>query len=346
MRNKLLIPTIFSLTITAAAYGQVVASDSFSYTGALTANGWAAHSGAGAKVILSNGTHATLDQSAGSGEDVSKSFAAFGAADTIYASFRFRVPSGNPVNPLAAGLYFAHFKDATTAFRARTGVRSPASTGDFGLAIHADNANLSLGVTWATDLTFDTWYAVVISWDAATGTSRLWLNPTCGTSPSITHTGTLTGTLMSGFALRQSSDYTGFIHVDDVVVGRNFADVLPGSGTFTVTCAGCAGLTQTASGSPNVGGTVYYSVPGAALVVLGLTNTCLPICPPAGCNLGTDLTVQTFAPDLTLSIPCATFVVGATVYTQGVSVGAGGCSASVFGIPLATSDTIRTVVGS
>ncbi len=155
-----------------------------------------------------------------------------------------------------------------------------ASTG-----IAGTDPSLGAGVTWPQDLAFDTWYAVVISWDAATGTSRLWLNPTCGNAPSITHTGTFTGTLMSAFAVRQASDYTGFIHVDDLVVGRAFADVLPGSGTFNVTCAGCAGLTQTATGSPNVGGTAYYSVPGAAAIFLGLTNTCVSIC-AAGCNLG------------------------------------------------------------
>ena len=345
MRNTLLLTTILSLTTTVATYGQVVASDAFTYTGALTANGWAAHSGAGNKVILSNGSYATLDQSTGSGEDVNKSFAPFGAADTIYASFRFRVPSGNPVNPPAAGLYFAHFKDTTTLFRARTGVLSPAATGDFALGINADNANLGAGATWPQDLAFDTWYSVVISWDAATGRSELWLDPTCGSSPSITHTGTLTGAPMSAFALRQSAEYTGFIHVDDVVVGRSFADVLPGSGTFTVTCTGCAGLTQTATGSPNVGGNVYYSVPGATAVFLGVTNTCLQIC-PAGCNLGTDLTILVFASELALPVPCAPQLVGATVYTQGVSVGAGGCSASVFGVALATSETIQTVIGS
>jgi hypothetical protein len=153
------------------------------------------------------------------------------------------------------------------------------------------------------------------------------------------------GDAMAGFALRQSDDYTGFIHVDDVLVGRAFADVLPGSGSFATTCAGCAGLTQTASGSPNVGGNVYYSVPGATAIFLGLSNTCLQLC-AAGCNLGTDVTVLAFGQQLTLAVPCSSHLVNATVYTQGVSVGAGGCAASVFGAPLATSETIRTVIGN
>lgn len=342
MRNSLLFfSTLFLSTL---ANAQVVASDGFSYTGALTANGWSAHSGAGNKVILSNGTYATLDQSSGSGEDVSKSFPPFAATDTVYGSFRFRVPSGNAVNPDGDGLYFAHFKDATTLFRARTGVLSPASTGDFALAINADNASLGAGATWPTDLVFDTWYSVVISWDAATGRSELWLDPTCSTSPSINHTGTFTGDAMEAFALRQSNDYTGFIDVDDVVVGRSFGDVLPGNGSFTVTCAGCAGLTQTASGSPNVGGNVYYSVPNALAMWVGLGNICAPIC-PAGCNLGTELTVLVFTSQISISIPCSASMVGANVYSQGLEAGNGGCAASVFGIAIATSDTIRTTIG-
>ena len=42
------------------ASAQVVASDDFSYTGALTSNGWFAHSGAGNKVVMADGSVATL----------------------------------------------------------------------------------------------------------------------------------------------------------------------------------------------------------------------------------------------------------------------------------------------
>ncbi len=220
------------------ASGQVVASDDFSYVGALTSNGWAAHSGAGAKVVMSDGSVATLDQSSGSGEDVQLVFAPFGATDTIYASFTMNVPSGNPVNPDVNGLYFAHFKDANFAFRARTGLVSPVGGGDFGLAINGDNSALGAGATWATDLAFDTDYTVVISWDAATGAGTLWLDPVDMASTSISHTGAGTGDLMEGFALRQSNDYTGFITVDNVLVGNSFADVAGGAPVANTYCTG------------------------------------------------------------------------------------------------------------
>lgn len=333
-----------TLSLTALATAQVVASDSFNYSGALTANGWTAHSGAGSVPVLANGAEATLTHGAGSREDVTLPFTVLSATDTIFASFRFRVPSGTPVNPDGQGLYFAHFKDAGTAFRARTGFLSPAAGGDFGLAIHADSADLGLGVAWPTDLSFDTWYSVVISWDAATGRSELWLDPTCTSMPSITHTGTLTGTLIAGFALRQSNDYTGQFDIDDVVVGRTFGDVLPGTGTFAVSCTSCPGLTQVASGSPNIGGNVRYDVAGANAVMVGFVSTCTPIC-AIGCNMGSDWTVLSGGSQLNLSIPCLPILVGASIFTQGVSIGSGGCPASVFGVEVGTSDTIQTTIG-
>ncbi len=226
MRQPLLVGVALSIFASAAS-AQVVASDDFSYVGALTANGWTAHSGAGNKVVMSDGSVATLDQSSGSGEDVSLPFTAFGAADTIYASFDLTLPSGQTVDPDGSGLYFAHFKDSGFAFRARTGVLSPAGGGDFALALNADSSDLGAGVSWPSDLSFDTTYKVVISWNAGTGEATLWLDPTSMADPSISHTGGFTGDLIETFALRQSNDYTGTQQFDNLIVGNDFDDVLP-----------------------------------------------------------------------------------------------------------------------
>lgn len=227
-----------ALTFASAASAQVLTSDDFGYTGALTANGWTAHSGAGNKVINSNGSFATLEFSSGSGEDINLPFAAQTATDVTYASFTLNVPSGNPVNPDNNGSYFAHFKDVSFAFRARTGLLSPAASGDFGLGINANSSSIGNGAVWANDLAFDTNYKVVVSWDAATGESKLWVDPTSAASTSISHTGTAVGDIMEQFALRQSADHTGFINVDDIVVGKSFDDV-----------AGTAGPTQSVPAS-------------------------------------------------------------------------------------------------
>ncbi len=92
------------------------------------------------------------------------------------------------------------FKDAASSFRGRTGVVAPSAGGDLGLAINADNSNLGDGVAWASDLSFDTIYRTVISWDAATGESNLWLDPTDMSSTSVSHTGAFTGTIIDDFA--------------------------------------------------------------------------------------------------------------------------------------------------
>ena len=239
VRSSLLLAVGVLLSATASA--QVLATDDFSYTGSLTANGWAAHSGAGNKEIQSNGSFAILDFSPGSGEDVSLAFPALTATDDVYASFTLNVPSGNPVNPGNNGSYFLHFKDAGFAFRGRFGLLSPAGTGDFQVAVNASGSSLGGGGVWPSDLVFDTNYTVVVSYDAATGESKLWVDPTAPSSPSVSHTGTA-GDLIESIALRQASDHTGFIHVDDIVVGGEFADVLDCSGgPLTTTFAGGQG---------------------------------------------------------------------------------------------------------
>ncbi|MCG3125720.1 MAG: hypothetical protein CHACPFDD_00546 [Phycisphaerae bacterium] len=240
-----LIAAALILSCAGTAGAGILTSDDFNYSGALTSNGWVAHSGAGNKVIMSNGSYATLDQSAGSGEDVSLVFPALGATDKVYAALDLNLPAadnGGITSVDGEGLYLTHFKNATTNFRGRTGVIAPTGGGDYGLAIHADSANLGAGVAWASDLSFDTWYRIVFSWDAATGQSQLWLNPTLETDPSISHTGTLTGDLIEGFALRQSSDYTGKNWIDNVVVGNTFNDVVPEPASMLLLGVGAAAL--------------------------------------------------------------------------------------------------------
>ncbi|MFG0283143.1 MAG: PEP-CTERM sorting domain-containing protein [Phycisphaerales bacterium JB039] len=219
-----------ALAMATAASAQVLTSDDFSYVGLLTDNGWVNHSGS-AKFIMADGAVARLDQSDGSGEDVNRPFAPLGATDKIYGAFDMYVETADLSGLDANGLYFAHFKDSTTAFRGRTGIVVPDAGGDFGLAINADSSGLGDGARWADDLSFDTWYRVVFSWDAATGESELWLNPTVETDPKITHTGAATGTLIDSIALRQSNDYTGFQRIDNVIAGLSFESVVPAPST-------------------------------------------------------------------------------------------------------------------
>lgn len=240
---KHVLSLVSAVAIASTASAQIYASDNFSYTGALTSNGWSAHSGAGNKVINANGSYATLDFSSGSGEDVNLPFTsgALGASDDVYASFTLNVPSGNPVNPDGNGSYCAHFKDSGFGFRGRFGLLSPAGSGDFTVAINTSSANLGAGGVWATDLSFDTNYTIIISYDAATGDSNLWVDPTSVSSTSVTANGAA-GTLIETVCLRQSNDHTGFIYISELVAGDTFGDVLPvpsGGATATPFGAGC-----------------------------------------------------------------------------------------------------------
>ncbi len=215
-----------------AADAQILTSDSFDYVGALTDNGWVAHSGAGNKVIMANNDYARLEQSGGSGEDVNRAFP--GQTDKVYAGFDLWVETADLSLLDGSGNYLAHLKDAAFAFRARTGVvQGPGGRG-WGLAINADNSNLGAGATWPVDLMFDTWYRVIISWDSASGESELWLNATLETDPKITHTGGFMGDLIEGFALRQSNDYDGFQRVDNLLVGLDFGKVVPAPSTIVL----------------------------------------------------------------------------------------------------------------
>ncbi|MDA7936342.1 hypothetical protein N9B90_00205 [bacterium] len=223
MKLQLCIASTLALAATASA--QVVAVDNFSYTGELTSNGWAAHSGAGNRPINSDGSVTTLDFRGGSGEDISLPCAQFADDATCYASFTLNVPSGSPVDPDNNGSYFAHFKDVSFGFRARTGLMSPAANGDYGIGINASSSSIGGGAVWASDLLFDTNYQVVINFDALTGTSQLWIDPTSSASTSVSHTGSQTGTIINNFSWRQASDHTGLITVDNLVVGGSFADV-------------------------------------------------------------------------------------------------------------------------
>jgi len=218
------------VSATGLAQAQLLASDDFSIAGPITSNGWVAHSGAGNKLIMSDGNVVTLDQSSGSGEDVNLSFTPQLATDTTYAAFDLNVPSGNLVNPDANGLYCFHLKDSAFGYRARTGLLSPVGAGDFALAVNPSSSNLGAGASWPTDLSFDVTYRVVVSYDAAAGASQLWLDPVDQNSASVMSTGGTAGTLIEAVAMRQSNDYTGFITIDNVAVGMTFADVLGGGG--------------------------------------------------------------------------------------------------------------------
>ncbi|TWU20346.1 hypothetical protein [Bythopirellula polymerisocia] len=202
-------------------------------------NAWSAHDDLGGTPIQVSSGAAVLSQGSGSGgrEDVNAGFSAQSATDATFARFDFTLPSGQDLNDPKIldefGLYFAHFYSGlpTTGFRARTGIVQPSAGGDFGLAINASGSRLNEGSTWPSDLSFDTTYRTVISYDPVTAEGKLWLDPVDVSSAFIANTaGGSFGTMIEGFALRQSNDYEGTQIVDNLVVATTFEEALAGSG--------------------------------------------------------------------------------------------------------------------
>lgn len=184
---------------------------------------WEAHSQAGnGPVLVENGwLRLAFDRA----EDVSAPLAGApyepaGAVPALYAGFTLRVTA----LPTATGAYFAHFRNSTTAHRARTWISRPGTTADrFRLGIgNSAGASANTG-PWPTDLVPGTEYRVVIRYDVATGLSTLWINPKSESDPGVTATDAVGLISVSNFALRQSPDI-GTLHLDDLTVGDSFAD--------------------------------------------------------------------------------------------------------------------------
>jgi hypothetical protein len=204
---------------TAPAFSAVLMSEGFSYAnGNLVPNGgWATHSGTGTDIQVASG-RAVVDMN--SAPDDNKTFAAQGATGKTYYCLEVLIPAitGSPrLN------YFAHLKDTGTVnFAGRLGV-APSGTG-FTFAV--GSTAFTTPTSWTSQLAYGTSYRVVISYDAATGTSEMWVNPANELSPKVTSTGT-PGTNVSAFALRESNTGTGTLwkaSVDNVGVGTTFND--------------------------------------------------------------------------------------------------------------------------
>jgi hypothetical protein len=164
-------------------------------------------------------------------KDDNKSFAAQSTSTPTYACFEVAIPDpGGSPKPN----YFAHLKDATaTNFFARVYVLPLGATGfTFGISISSTSATV-LPVPWGSALSYNTRYFVVIKYDPAANTAKLWVNPVTEASTSVSHINTTTAAAISSFALRQSNSLptgmsggaVGWVaSVDNVGVGTTFSD--------------------------------------------------------------------------------------------------------------------------
>ena len=203
-----------------SAHASVFFSETFSYLdGDLTtvsAGNWTAHSGGGAKPIQVNSGMITVQQNAGSGEDLNRSTGAtLGVGETIYAGFDLNVTGGNTT------VYFAHFLTGGL-FDTRLFVTNGAAVGgDYVLGIGSGSAPQS---TWASGMTFGNTYRVVMSYEYDTGAGKLWVGAADQSDPSITMTG-FANDAVNAFAVRQSTG-NSFQVIDNLVVASSFNEAL------------------------------------------------------------------------------------------------------------------------
>jgi PKD repeat protein len=120
-----------------------------------------------------------------------------------------------------------------------------------------------------------------------------------------------------------------------------------GAGSFTTVSPGCGGTGLVAAGNPNIGGSANFTmapVSGLPFINLGIIPLGVPIC-AGGCVLGA--TLDATYPGATFGgpIPCDPLLIGATIYTQGIDLGAAGGCAAGDPIQLTLSDTVRTIIG-
>jgi endonuclease/exonuclease/phosphatase family metal-dependent hydrolase len=219
----------FSLVLLCSTWAVVVPASSLLYEpfnypdGSLVAvsgGAWTTHSGIAGQLEVVSGR---LDMRVPETEDVNvlvpgQPYAA-NSSTILYVSFIVNASA----LPAAGGQYFAHFKNASTGFRAKVfTLMSGDGPGQFRIGI-ANSVN-NPTATNLTDLNLNTDYRVYLRYVISNASTTLWVDPTSEASPSVVATDGGAAQIIAAFALRQDSGL-GVIALDDLRIGTSFADV-------------------------------------------------------------------------------------------------------------------------
>jgi len=305
--------TLSFLILASLAHGQLL--DAFTYSGSLTANGWANQSGTSGELstiatasdagnslsytglLASSGNRAVISSSGT--EDVNK--AVSGITGTGYYSMLIKVVNATGLN---TGAYFAGFAATTgagaSAFAGKLYIKN-GTTGHFQLGIQASNGTV---VYYATELNIGTTYFLVVK-ETANNAADLFINPVPGAAePTATLTqtgGTGSFPAFASLFIRQASG-TGNIEIDEIRAGSTWASVTPGG------CATTNNFSATACGSYTLNGT-SYTTSGTYTQVLAGQNA-------AGCDSTINLTLTINQPttNTITASSCGTYTLNGTTY--------------------------------
>ena len=208
-------------------------SDSFSYPDGplviVSSNVWAHHSGSVTGEVAVVSGRVLLNEA--NTEDVNallagQPYPASGSTNVFYASFtvKFTVPPGS------GGAYFAHFKNASTGFRARIWALSGgAAPNKFRLGISSTSGSV-ISATSPMDLSLNTDYTVVTRLVNSNSISTLWINPESESDASVSTSESASTFTVVSYAFRENTG-EGALSIHNLRVGTSFADVVSnGSG--------------------------------------------------------------------------------------------------------------------
>lgn len=240
---KKIFTLLFLGTISAGAAAQPLLTENFNFTGALSANGWAVHSGTTGPVSTVAGL--TYAGYPGSGEGNAAFVTGTSATEDVNRDFTSQNTSGtavwtsflvNVTDPaVAAGTYFLHLGNRVsgstfTQFAPRVFAQTTAAGVLFGVsaggaAVYATNT-----------FTRNTTYLIYVKYTINTtgnDTTKIWVR-TAGVAATEAALGTpdvevndqAGQDIISGIGLRQATGLPGLV-VDAIRVGVGFASTLP-----------------------------------------------------------------------------------------------------------------------
>jgi hypothetical protein len=185
---------------------------------------WTTFSGTANQIMVSGNKVVGMAAGAGSREDSARNLDATYTTGVLFAGFDLTLAT----TP-ATSAYFAHFKDNTTSgFRGRVFLGAPTTAG-FRIGLETDGGDAGATTVFTGDLTLGTTYRVVLAYDTAAGTSKLWVNNVNEGSPTLQDTVAATLLGMSAFALRQggsaTATYSG-LDIDRLITATDFQTAL------------------------------------------------------------------------------------------------------------------------